>query len=225
MTNHGAAITLIGEGAPEQVAAPTVPLLAMPTKEEAEAGIRTLLAYIGENPDREGVLETPKRFVKALAELTRGLKLPDPSEHLKKAFTLADSGEEVVYDEMIISRAIPFVSLCEHHLLPFTGKAYIGYLPAEGGKVVGLSKLARLAIEYAARPQVQERLTAQIARAIQTALAPRGVGVVIEGKHTCQCLRGVRADGSMVTSTLFGAMKENPATRSEFLGLCRIGEQ
>lgn len=214
-TNHGAPVALVS---------PAVTAQPAPTREAAEAAVRTILAFLGERTGREGVLETPKRFIKGLEELTRGLRLPDPTEHLRKAFTLGDTGEEIAYDEMIISRAIPFVSICEHHLLPFTGHAYIGYLPAEGGKVVGLSKLARLAIEYAARPQVQERLTAQIAQAIQSVLSPRGVGVIIEAKHTCQCLRGVRADGSMVTSTLYGVMKENAATRSEFIALCRIGQ-
>lgn len=202
-----------------------LPVAELPSREAAEQAVSTLLSFLGENVCREGVRETPKRFVKALEELTRGLRLPDPREHLRKSFTLADTEENegVVYDGMILSRAIPFVSLCEHHLLPFTGKAYIGYIPEVGGTVVGLSKLARLMIDYAAQPQVQERLTAQVAKAIQDEVAPRGVGVVIEAKHTCQCLRGVRADGSMITSALYGVMKSDPATRSEFMSLCRLG--
>ena len=189
----------------------------------AEDNVRRVLQAIGENPDREGLLETPKRFLKALREFTRGLH-EDPKVHLAKSFTLDEAQEGLSYDEMIISRHIPFTSVCEHHLLPFTGHAYIGYVPKkEDCKVVGLSKLARLVEGYACRLQVQERLTTQIASAIVEVLDPLGVGVILEAKHTCQCMRGVKKDGTMVTSSLRGAMHEGPA-RSEFLTLCRLGQ-
>ena len=190
----------------------------------AEDNVRRLLQSIGENPDREGLLETPARFIKAMRELTRGLH-EDPKAHLSKSFALNDADAGVAYDEMIISRAIPFTSLCEHHLLAFTGHAYVGYVPEKGGRVVGLSKLARLVEGYACRPQVQERLTAQVINAIEEVLQPVGCAVIIEAKHTCQCLRGVKKDGSMVTSALRGSLKNSPEARAEFIALARIGER
>lgn len=185
----------------------------------AEDGVRRLLQRLGENPDREGLRETPARFVKAMLEFTSGLK-EDPMAHLNKDFGLDDTSP-VQYGGMIISAGIPFVSLCEHHLLPFTGECHIGYVPsAEKKRVVGLSKLARLADGYARRPQVQERLTQQIADALLT-LSPVGVMVVVSAKHTCQCLRGVRKDGRMITSSVYGVFEE-PAARAEFLALAGV---
>lgn len=196
--------------------------LLIPSHEEAVTAMRTVLVHIGEDPNRPGILETPARYIKALAELTKG-KSENPDDHLLKSFTLDDGHEGISYDEMILSRAIPFVSVCEHHLLPFSGLAYLGYLPRKGsGSVVGLSKLARLVEGYASRLQIQERLTAQISKAIVRVLDPLGVGVILEARHTCQCLRGVKKDGTMVTSSLQGVFREGPA-RAEFISLCRVG--
>jgi GTP cyclohydrolase I len=185
----------------------------------AEDGVRRLLQRLGENPDREGLLETPARFIKAMLEFTSGLK-EDPTIHLEKDFSLDDTAP-VQYGGMIISAGIPFVSLCEHHLLPFSGECHIGYVPSLARKrVVGLSKLARLADGYARRPQVQERLTQQIADALRK-LDPAGIMVVVSAKHTCQCLRGVRKDGRMVTSSVYGIFEE-AAARAEFLSLAGV---
>lgn len=200
------------------------PWLVFPWEQEVEAApeenIRRLLQYIGEDPQREGLLDTPQRFIKAMQEMTVGYK-EDPADHLGKKFTLDDTASGVVYDEMIISRDIPFVSLCEHHMLPFNGTVSIAYIPGEGGCVVGLSKLARMAEGYARRLQVQERLTAQIAAAIADRLSPLGVGVVVEARHSCQCMRGVQKSGSMITSALKGVMRADPAVRAEFFSLVR----
>lgn len=187
----------------------------------AEDAVRRVLQRIGENPDREGLVETPKRFVKALLELTSGLR-EDPKEHLRKDFGL-DDAEPVEYGGMIISAGIPFTSLCEHHLLPFTGEISIAYIPSEEKKrVVGLSKLARMADGYARRPQVQERLTAQIADALAI-IEPAGVAVIVRAKHTCQCLRGVKKDGCMITSSVSGVF-EDAAVRAEFLSLLQLNK-
>src|SRR5678816_2551796 len=159
---------------------------------------------------REGLLKTPSRVARAYAELMAGLWV-DPREHLKTVFRER-------YDEVVLLRDIEFHSLCEHHLLPFTGRAHVAYLP--DGKVVGLSKLARLVEGYARRPQVQERLTTQIADALMEELNPIGVACVIEASHTCMTIRGVRKPGSiMVTSALRGIFKENPSSRAEILTL------
>jgi len=175
-----------------------------------ERAIRELLIAIGENPDREGLIKTPNRVARAYAELVAGLQ-DDPKRHLKTVFA-----EE--YDEVVLLRDIEFHSLCEHHLLPFTGVAHVAYLPR--GKVVGLSKLARLVEGFARRPQVQERLTVQIADALMEELNPVGAACVIEASHTCMTIRGAKKRGStMVTSALRGIFKENPSSRAEMLAL------
>src|SRR5882724_3228011 len=180
-----------------------------------ERAVREILLAVGENPDREGLLKTPSRVARSYAELMSGLR-EDPRAHLKTVF-------HERYDEIVLLRDIEFHSLCEHHLLPFTGKAHVAYLP--DGKVVGLSKLARLVEGYARRPQVQERLTTQIADALMEELNPIGSAVVIEAVHTCMTMRGVKKHGStMVTSALRGVFKENPSSRSEVLSLMYSGD-
>ena len=177
---------------------------------QAEDAIRVLLEWAGENPQREGLLDTPKRVAKAYRDWFSGYQM-DPREYLARTF------EEVAgYDEMIVLRDIEFESHCEHHMAPIIGRAHVGYLP--NGKVVGISKLARVVEAYARRFQVQEKLTAQIAQAIQEVLQPRGVGVVIEATHECMTTRGVHKRGvSMVTSKMLGEFREDARTRAEFL--------
>ena len=175
-----------------------------------ERAVREILLAVGEDPDREGLTRTPNRVARAYGELMAGLHT-EPRVHLKTVFTER-------YDEVVLLRDIEFHSLCEHHLLPFTGKAHVAYLP--DGKVVGLSKLARLVEGYARRPQVQERLTTQIADALMEELNPIGAACVIEATHTCMTIRGAKKPGSvMVTSALRGIFKENPASRNEILSL------
>ena len=174
------------------------------------AAVREIFLAIGENPDREGLKETPNRVARMYAELTAGLRC-DPSEHLRTFFTEN-------YDEMVVLRDVPFHSLCEHHLLPFEGKAHIAYLP--DGKVVGLSKLARVVDAFALRPQLQERLTVQIADLLMEKLSAKGVVVVIEAVHSCMTCRGVKKPGSvMVTSALRGECCTNGSTRAEVMSL------
>ncbi len=176
--------------------------------------MREILLAVGENPDREGLAKTPSRVAKSYAELMSGL-YEDPRKHLDTVFRER-------YDEVVLLRDIEFHSLCEHHLLPFTGRAHVAYLP--DGKVVGLSKLARLVEGFARRPQVQERLTTQIADALMEELNPIGAACVIEAVHTCMTMRGVKKHGStMVTSALRGIFKENPSSRSEILSLMHYG--
>ncbi len=175
-----------------------------------ERAVREILIAVGENPDREGLLKTPNRVARAYGELMAGLR-EDPKLHLRTVF-------HERYDEVVLLRDIEFNSLCEHHLLPFTGRAHVAYLP--DGKVVGLSKLARLVDGFARRPQVQERLTTQIADALIEELNPIGAACVIEATHTCMTIRGARKPGSvMVTSALRGIFKENPSSREEILTL------
>ena len=175
-----------------------------------ERAVREILLAVGEDPDREGLLKTPNRVARAYGELMAGLQ-DNPRRHLKTVFTER-------YDEVVLLRGIEFHSLCEHHLLPFTGRAHVAYLP--DGKVVGLSKLARLVEGYARRPQVQERLTMQIADAIMEELSPAGSVCVIEAVHTCMTIRGAKKHGSaMVTSALRGIFKDNAASRAEVLSL------
>jgi len=171
---------------------------------------RDLLTALGEDPTREGLVDTPRRVARSLADLTAGYRQ-----------TLADVvGDAEDYDELVLVRDIPFYSLCEHHLLPFFGMAHVAYLP--DGCVIGLSKLARIVDMYARRLQVQELLTREVAAAVETALRPRGVGVVIEAEHLCMAMRGVQKPGSRtVTSTLLGEMGRDPARRAEFLSLVR----
>jgi len=181
-----------------------------PSREDAEGAVRTLLAWAGDDPGREGLIDTPKRVAKAFEEWFGGYA-EDPEEYLKRTF------EEVEgYDEMITLRDIRFESHCEHHLAPIIGKAHVAYLPTN--KVVGISKLARVVETYAKRLQVQEKMTAQIAQCIQKVLEPKGVAVVIEAAHQCMTTRGVHKTGvSMVTSTMLGEFRRNPLTRREFL--------
>ncbi len=175
-----------------------------------ERAVREILLALGEDPQREGLLKTPNRVARSFAEQMAGLR-SEPREYLKTVFAER-------YDEVVLLRDIQFHSLCEHHLLPFTGKAHVAYLP--DGKVVGLSKLARLVEGYARRPQVQERLTTQIADALMEELSPIGAACVIEASHTCMTIRGVKKHGAtMVTSALRGIFKDNPASRSEVLSL------
>jgi GTP cyclohydrolase I len=175
-----------------------------------EKAVREILIAIGEDPDREGLLKTPNRVARAYGELMAGLHV-DPKRHLKTVFNER-------YDEVVLLRDIEFSSLCEHHLLPFTGRAHVAYLP--DGKVVGLSKLARLVEEFARRPQVQERLTTQIADALMEELSPIGAACVIEATHTCMTIRGAKKhDATMVTSALRGIFKDSPASRGEILSL------
>lgn len=175
-----------------------------------ERAVREILAAVGEDPDREGLVETPGRVARMYAELFSGLHA-DPRQHLKKFFT-----EE--YDEMVLVRDIAFNSMCEHHMLPFIGKAHIGYVP--NGKVVGLSKLARVVEEVSHRPQVQERMTEQIANLLIEELDVKGVAVVIEAAHSCMAIRGVRKPGSIcVTSAMKGLFRSNLSSRSEVMTL------
>lgn len=187
-------------------------LARRPSREEALDAVRTLLAFAGDDPDREGLLETPDRVVRSWDEFFAGY-FEDPVEILSRTFEETDG-----YDEMVILRDIPFNSHCEHHIRPIIGHAHIAYLPDK--RVVGISKLARVLEVYAKRLQIQEKMTAQIANAINDVLAPKGVGVVIEATHECMTTRGVNKQGvSMVTSTLLGTFKQDPRTRSEFLRL------
>jgi len=177
---------------------------------QAEDAVRTLLAWAGEDPTREGLLDTPKRVVEAYRDWFSGYAI-DPAAYLRRTF------EEVAgYDELIVLRDIEFESFCEHHMAPIIGRAHIGYLPTD--KVVGISKLARVVDAYARRFQVQEKLTAQIAHCISEVLRPRGVGVVIDATHQCMTTRGVHKRGvSMITSQMLGTFREDARTRSEFL--------
>lgn len=183
-----------------------------PSREEAERAVRTLLRWTGDDPEREGLLETPGRVARAFEEWFSGYG-EDPEEYLSRTF------EEVEgYDEMITLRDIRFESHCEHHLAPIIGKVHIGYLPKN--KVVGISKLARVVEVYAKRLQVQEKMNAQIAHCIQKVLEPEGVAVVIEATHQCMTTRGVHKPGVvMVTSTMLGQFRQNPLTRREFLSV------
>lgn len=186
------------------------------SRHQAEEAVRTLLRWAGDDPSREGLLDTPKRVAKAYREWFSGYAL-DPDEYLARTF------EEVGgYEEMIVLRDIEYESHCEHHMAPIIGKVHVGYLPA--GRVVGISKLARVVEAYAKRLQVQEKMTAQIAGCIQRALQPMGVGVVVEGVHECMTTRGVHKRGvSMVTSTMLGAFRDDARTRAEFLRFIQVG--
>jgi GTP cyclohydrolase I len=183
-------------------------------QERIAAAVREILFAIGEDPDRDGLLDTPSRVARMYAEICAGLH-QEPSEHLATVF-------EADHDEMVMVRDIPMYSLCEHHLIPFIGKAHVAYIPNRSGNVIGLSKVARLVDGYAKRPQVQERLTRQVADALEEHLQPRGVLVVVEAEHLCMSMRGVRKAGSStVTSSVTGIFRANVATRAEamrFLG-------
>ncbi|HET7685965.1 MAG TPA: GTP cyclohydrolase I FolE [Candidatus Limnocylindria bacterium] len=178
---------------------------------DLEAAVRTLLEEIGEDPDREGLAGTPHRVRRMYDELAGGYRV-DPDALLNGATF------EVEYDEMVVVRDIEFFSLCEHHLLPFIGKAHVGYLPK--GRVIGLSKIPRIVDMYAQRLQVQERLTVQVADFLMERLEPKGVGCVIEATHLCTMMRGVKKqEATMVTSSMLGTFRRDPRTRGEFLGL------
>ncbi len=177
-----------------------------------EQAVREILLAIGEDPEREGLARTPERVARSFAELFSGLR-EDPRRHLRVTF-------DEHHREMVVLRDIPFASACEHHLLPFTGKAHIGYIPQ--GRVVGLSKLARVVEGYARRPQVQERLTSEIADALMDELQPDGCGVVIEAVHTCMTIRGIQKPGAtMITSAVRGGFRRRPETRAEFFAIVR----
>ncbi|SEA80076.1 GTP cyclohydrolase I FolE [Rubrimonas cliftonensis] len=181
-----------------------------PTREEAEEAVRTLLRWAGDDPGREGLIDTPSRVARAYGEWFRGYD-EDPHADLQRVF------EEVEgYDEMVILRDIRFESYCEHHLAPIIGRAHVGYMPDR--RVVGISKLARVVDSFAKRLQVQEKMTAQVANAIRDVLQPKGVAVVLEAEHQCMSTRGVHKHGvSMVTSTMLGVFRDDHATRREFL--------
>lgn len=185
-----------------------------PTQDEAEAAVRTLLLWAGDDPGREGLLDTPKRVALAYKDWFGGYK-QDPVRYLRRTF------EEVEgYDEMIVLRDIDFESHCEHHMAPIIGRAHVGYLP--NNKVVGISKLARVVETFARRLQVQEKMTAQIAACIQDVLKPKGVGVIINATHQCMTTRGVHKTGvSMVTSQMLGTFRKDARTRQEFLEIMR----
>jgi len=186
------------------------------TRLEAEAAVRTLLRWAGDDPAREGLVDTPRRVVDAYRDWFAGYKT-DPRDYLARTF------EEVAgYDEMIVLRAISFSSHCEHHMAPIIGQVHVGYLPA--GRVVGISKLARVVEAYARRFQVQEKMTAQIADCIQDVLQPLGVGVVVDGVHQCMTTRGIHKPGvSMVTSSMRGSFRNDARTRAEFLRFIESG--
>jgi len=172
------------------------------------SAVREILAAIGEDPDRDGLLDTPMRVARMYAEVFAGLR-DDPQSHLQVMF-------EANHDEMVMVRDIPMTSMCEHHLVPFMGRAHVAYIPGTDGRVTGLSKIARLVDAFAKRPQVQERLTAQIANELEATLQPRGVLVVIEAEHLCMSMRGVRKPGSStVTSAVRGLFRESSSTRAE----------
>ena len=183
-------------------------------QKRAEAAVREFLIAIGEDPDREGLLETPARVARACSEVFSGL-YEDPAKYLLKQFHEAD------HEEMVIVKDIPFTSMCEHHLLPFTGRAHVAYIPRKG-RITGLSKLARCVEGYARRPQVQERMTSQIADAIMKSLDPLGTIVVVEAEHMCMTARGIKKPGSLtITSAVRGSFKEDEKTRAEALALFR----
>lgn len=187
-----------------------------PTRAEAEAAVRTLLRWTGDDPDREGLIDTPARVVRAYEEFFAGYET-DPVELLARSFEETDG-----YDEMVVLRDIRLESHCEHHVVPILGRAHIAYLPA--GRVVGISKLARVLEVYAKRLQIQEKLTAQVANCINDVLKPKGVAVVIEAAHQCMTTRGIHKPGvTMVTSRMLGAFRDDASTRREFLAM--IGGQ
>src|SRR5262245_23165928 len=191
---------------------PAEPEIVRPTRAEAEEAVRTLIRWAGDNPERDGLLDTPARVAKSYGEFFRGYE-QDPEEILKKTF------EEIEgYDEMIVLRGIRFESHCEHHMAPIIGRAWVGYVP--NGRVVGISKLARVVDAYAKRLQIQEKMTAQIANTIDQVLQRQGVAVVIKAEHHCMTTRGVHKPGTdMVTSRMLGCFRDNAPTRQEFLSM------
>jgi len=187
-----------------------------PTREEAEAAVRTLLRWAGDDPTREGLLETPKRVVKAYEEFFEGYN-QNPAEVLNKLFEQVDG-----YDDMVLVKDIPFASHCEHHMVPFVGKAHIAYFPSEG--VVGLSKLARLVDVFARRLQTQETMTAQIVQALDSTIHSRGTAVMVEAEHMCMSMRGVMKQGAVTVTTQFtGLFRDDPAEQVRFFTMLRSG--
>ena len=192
--------------------------MSKPTREEAQKAVRTLIEWAGDNPEREGLIETPKRVVKAYEEFFAGYD-DDPEEILRKTF------EEVEgYDEMVLVKNIRLESHCEHHIVPILGKAHIAYIP--NNRVVGISKLARIVDAFGKRLQTQETMTAQIANTIEKVLEPKGVAVVIDAAHQCMTTRGIhKPESSTVTSCMRGVFKENPRTRNEFLTFIELPQK
>ena len=189
-----------------------MPTSGKPSRAEVEAAFRTIIRWTGENPDRDGLVDTPQRMARAYEEYFAGYAY-DPVKYLSKTFEETDG-----YDEMIVLRGIPFESHCEHHLAPIIGRAWVAYVPT--GRVVGISKLARVVEAYAKRLQIQEKMTAQIANVIDEVLHPQGVGVVIKAEHHCMTARGIHKPGTdLVTSRMLGSFRDNALTRQEFLGL------
>ncbi|MGE0742374.1 MAG: GTP cyclohydrolase I FolE [Hyphomonadaceae bacterium] len=187
------------------------------TAEEAEAAVRTLIEWAGDDPSREGLLDTPARVAKAYRELFAGYG-DNPRDYLQRTFEQVGG-----YDQLVVLTDIPVVSFCEHHMLPFIGRAHVGYLPES--RVVGISKLARVVEAFSRRLQIQEKLTSEIAHAIQDVLQPRGVGVVVKSSHSCMTMRGVNTPGSqLTTSALLGDVRDDPRTRAEFLDFVRGAE-
>lgn len=206
------------QGLSDHVRAAPEPIENRPTREQAEAAVRTLIAYAGDDPAREGVLETPKRVVDAYGEIYRGYS-ECPAEVLDRTFS-----EIGGYDDFVLVRDIHFNSHCEHHMMPFTGKAHVAYKPVD--RVVGLSKLARLVDVYARRLQTQEHLNSQIATAIDEILRPKGVAVMIEAEHTCMSLRGVEKPGALTVTTQFrGTFREDANEQLRFISMLRGGQR
>lgn len=200
---------------PADIHEPPKPVVPRPSRREAEAAVRTLIAYIGDNPAREGLIDTPKRVVSAFEELYSGYR--ESPVVLDRTFT-----EMGTYDDLVLVRNIPFHSHCEHHMMPFYGQAHIAYVPVE--RVVGLSKLARLIDVYARRLQTQEHLTSQVVTAIDEVLKPRGVAMMVEAEHTCMSLRGVEKHGSSTVTTQFtGLFRDDPSWQVRFISLVRDG--
>lgn len=193
----------------------TPPVTGAVDQPRIEAAVREILAAIGEDPDREGLHETPARVARMYAEVCSGLH-EDPTFHLQKTF-------DADHDEMVMVRDIPLYSICEHHLVPFIGHAHVAYIPNGDGRVIGLSKFARLVDGFSRRPQVQERLTTQVADALQNSLNPKGVMVVMEAEHLCMSMRGVRKAGSTtVTSAVRGLFRDSVATREEAMRFINV---
>jgi GTP cyclohydrolase I len=198
----------------EHVRAAPQPAIPRPSREEAEAAVRTLIAYLGDDPGREGVRDTPSRVVNTYDEVFRGYR-ECPMDVLDRTFS-----EIGTYDDLVLIRDVPFYSHCEHHMVPFVGKAHIAYVPVE--RVVGLSKLARVVDIYARRLQTQEHLTSQIATAIQEILKPRGVALMLEAEHMCMSMRGVQKPGvSTITTQFMGTFRDDPAEQLRFMTLVR----
>lgn len=207
-------LTVASKAAPAKGVAPKAGASSRPSREEAEAAVRTLIAWAGDDPAREGLRDTPARVTRAYEELFAGYT-QDSSAILSRVFE--DVGG---YSDMVLVRDIPFASHCEHHMVPFVGKAHVGYYPTEG--VVGISKLARVVDVYARRLQTQETMTAQIVDAIETELKPRGIAVMLEAEHFCMTMRGVRKPGATTVTMRFrGLFEDEPAEQAKFLAMVR----